>query len=47
MVCKDIVTELVLQDVEGEQLARGLNKAQDTRLDIHAWFLGAPTINLF
>ena len=36
MVCKDVVTELVLQDVEGEQLTRGSNKAQDARLDIHA-----------
>ena len=36
MVCKDVVTEPVLQDVEGEQLTRGSNKAQDARLDIHA-----------
>ena len=36
MVCKDVVTEPVLQDVVGEQLTRGSNKAQDTRLDIHA-----------
>ena len=35
MVCKDLVTEPVLQDVEGEQLRQGSNKAQDTRLDIH------------
>ena len=36
MVCKDLVTEPVLQDVEGEQLRKGSNKAQDARLDIHA-----------
>lgn len=36
MVCKDVVTEPVLQDVEGEQLTRGSNKVQDARLDIHA-----------
>ena len=36
MVCKDVATEPVLQDVEGEQLTRGSNKAQDARLDIHA-----------
>ena len=36
MVCKDVVTEPVLQDVEGEQLTPGSNKAQDARLDIHA-----------
>ena len=32
MVCKDVVTEPVLQDVDGEQLTRGTNKAQDARL---------------
>ena len=26
MVCKEVVTEPVLQDVEGEQLTRGSNK---------------------
>ena len=35
-VCKDAVTEQLLQDVEGEQLTRGSNKARDARLDIHA-----------
>ena len=35
MVCKDVVTEPVLQDAEGEQLTRGSNKAQDARLDIN------------
>ena len=36
MICKDVATEPLLQDVEGEQLTRGSNKAQDARLDIHA-----------
>ena len=36
MVCKDLVTEPILQDVEGEQLIRGLNKVHGARLDIHA-----------
>ena len=36
MVCKDVATEPVLQDVEGEQLTRRSNKAQDARQDIHA-----------
>ena len=40
MVCKDVVTVPVLQDVEGEHLTRGSNKAQDARL-------GAPAISLF
>ena len=35
MVCKDVATEPLLQDVEGEQLTWGSNKAQDARLDIH------------
>ena len=35
MVCKDVVTEPVLQDVEREQ-------AQDARLDIHVVF-GSPS----
>ena len=35
MVCKDVVTEPVLQDVE-QQLTWGSNKAEDARLDIHA-----------
>ena len=36
MVCKDVVTVPVLQDVEGEHLTRGSNKAQEARLNIHA-----------
>ena len=42
MVCKDVVTEPVLQDVDGEQLTRGSNKAQDARLDMHVVF-GSPS----
>ena len=37
MVCTDVVTEPVLQDVEGEQLARESNKAQDARLGIQVY----------
>ena len=47
MVCKDVVTEPVLQDVEGEQLTRGSNKAQDARLDIHARGFWAPQRSAF
>ena len=36
MVCSDVEIEPVLQDISGEQLNRGSNKAQDARLDIHA-----------
>ena len=36
MVCKDVATDQVHQDVEGEQLTQRSNKAQDARLDIHA-----------
>ena len=34
MVCSEVEIELVLQDISGEQLKRGCNKAQDARLDI-------------
>ena len=47
MVCKDVVTEPVLQDGEGEQLTRGSNKAQDARLDIHARGFWAPQRSAF
>ena len=48
MVCTDVVTEPVLQDVEGEQLTRELNKAQDARLGIHArGFLEPQRSHLF
>ena len=35
-VCSDVETEPALQDISGEQLNRGSNRAQDARLDIHA-----------
>ena len=35
MVCNDVEIEPVLQDISGEHLNRGSNKAQDARLDIH------------
>ena len=45
--CSDVEIEPVLQDVCAEQLNRGANKAQDSRLEIHArYFFGAPTINI-
>ena len=47
MVCKDVVTEPVLQDVKGEQLTRGSNKAQDARLDIHARGFWEPQRSAF
>ena len=36
MVCNDVDTELVLQEVNGELLNRGANRAPDARLDISA-----------
>ena len=36
MVCSDVEIEPVLQDISGEHLNRGSNKAKDARLDIHA-----------
>ena len=36
MVCSDVEIEPVLQDISGEQLGRGSNRAPDARLDIHA-----------
>ena len=36
MVCNDVETEPVLQNISGEQLSRGSNTAPDARLDIHA-----------
>ena len=35
-VCTDVEMELVLQEVTGEVLSRGFNKAPDARLDIRA-----------
>ena len=36
MVCTGVEIEPVLQDISGEQLGRGSNRAPDARLDIHA-----------
>ena len=36
MVFSDVEIEPVLQDISGEQLGRGSNRAPDARLDIHA-----------
>ena len=36
MVCNDVEVEPVLQEVTGETLIHGANKAPDARLDIHA-----------
>ena len=47
MACKDVATEPVLQDVEGEQLTRGSNEAQDARLDIHARGFREPQRSAF
>ena len=46
MVCNDVEVEPVLQEVTRETLNRGVNKAPDARLDIHApaRFLGETEI---
>ena len=46
MVCNDVEVEPVLQEVTGETLNHGANKAPDARLDIHApaRFLGETEI---
>ena len=36
LVCNDVQTEPVLQDITGEQLSRGTNKVLEARLDAHA-----------
>ena len=36
MVCTDVEIEPVLQEITGEELNRGANKAPDARLDVHA-----------
>jgi len=36
MVCYDVEVEPVLQEITGEMLPRGVNKAPDARLDIRA-----------
>ena len=47
MICKDVVTEPVLQDVDGEQLTRGLNKVLDAKLDIHVHGFWEPQRSAF
>ena len=46
VVCNDVAVEPVLQEVTGETLNHGANKARDARLDIHApaRFLGETEI---
>ena len=46
-VCSDVEAEPVLQDINGEQLSRGANKAQDARLDIHARGFWEPQQSAF
>ena len=36
LVCKDVETEPVLQDITGEVLGRGANTSQEARVDVHA-----------
>ena len=36
MVCTDVETEPVLQEITGEERNRGANKAPDAQLDVHA-----------
>ena len=36
MVCNDVDIEPVLQEINGEVLTPGTNRAADARLDIHA-----------
>ena len=36
LVCKDVETVPVLQDITGEVLGRGANTSQEARVDIHA-----------
>ena len=36
MVCTDVETEPVLQEITGKELNRGANKAPDAQLDVHA-----------
>ena len=46
-VCSDVEIEPVLQDISGERLNRGTNKAPDTRLDIHAHGFWEPQRSAF
>ena len=36
ILCSDVEIEPILQDISGEQLGRGSNRAPDARSDIHA-----------
>ena len=36
MVCTNVETEPVVQEITGEELNRGANKAPDAQLDVHA-----------
>ena len=47
MVCSAVEVELVLQDITNEQLSRGSNRAQDTRLDIRARGVWDPQSSAF
>jgi hypothetical protein len=47
MVCNDVETEPVLQDISGEELNKGANMAQDARLDIHARGFWEPQRSAF
>ena len=46
-VCTDVEMELLLQEVTGEVLLRGANKAPDTRLDLCAWGFWAKEQSAF
>jgi hypothetical protein len=47
VVCNDVEVEPVLQDISGEQLNRGSNKAKDARLDIQARGFWEPQSSAF
>ena len=46
-VCSDVEIEPVLQDISGERLNRGANKAPDARLDNHARGFWEPQRSAF
>ena len=46
-MCTDVKIEPVLQEVTGEVLPRGANKAPDERLDIRAWGFWAREQSVF
>jgi len=47
IVCNDVEVEPILQDISGEQLNSGSNKAKDARLDIHARGFWEPQSSAF